>query len=134
MTEQELVTRTMQNFVGGDDEFYEVFILDDLLATVILAGIGAIVGWLVKRCLNANFDAEKLDRLVRWGCKVAARTKEAKQIGLDPEGIYEQHGERLAFAITKTRKGLKRRDLRALERANPQPIGFANTPEFPEEA
>lgn len=134
MTEPELTARTMRNFVQGDGDTYEVFILDDLLATVILAAIGALIGWLVKRCLNANFDSEKLDRLVRWSCKVAARTDAAHQLALDADAIYSRHGNRLATAIVMTRKGLKRRELKQLESLHPQSVAFANTPEFPEDA
>jgi hypothetical protein len=133
MTEQELVERSWSSFLEGD-EYYEVLVIDDILAAVLLAAISALVGWLVKRCLNANFDAEKLDRLVRWSCKVASRTPAAEQLGLDADAIYAAHGNRLATAIVKTRKGLKRRDLGALEREFPQPVGFANSPEFPEDA
>lgn len=134
MTERELVDRVMSNFRKGDTETYEEIAVDAMLEAVLIAAMTQIVAWLVRRCLDANLDTTKLDRLVRWGCKRAAKTDVAERAEFTAEMIYADYGDRMAMAIIKTRKGLKRREMKKLEQAFPKPTTFANTPEFPEDA
>jgi uncharacterized hydantoinase/oxoprolinase family protein len=124
MTEYELVARTMTNLVDGEE-------LDDLSVAVIAAAISAIIAWLVRRCLDATLDVEKLDRLVRWGCKIAARSDAADQLGMNAKAIHAAFGDRMANAIIKTQKGLRYRELQALRQRFPQ---RASTRELPEDA
>lgn len=132
MNEQELVQRTYQNFLGDPDR-PQIIGIDDIIEAIILAAIGTAVSWLVKRCLNANFDAEKLHKIVRWSLKRAARTPQAMGRGLTADVLYQRYGDRLAAAIVTTRNGLKRQEMVALQQAYPQNHAV-NTPEFPSDA
>ncbi len=111
ITEESLVQRVYENVRRGDGRFPRIFVIDDILEAVLLAAIGALVSWLVKRCLNNYFHVvnahARMLRLTRWSCKVASRTPEAIHLHMDADGIFRAHGERIAAATFATRTQLE---------------------------
>jgi hypothetical protein len=127
--EQALTEQAFQAFLEGDSDFPQIFVLDDILAALALAALGAAVGWLVNRCLNHEFNEDKLRRLVRWSCKQAAQIPQAKVAHLTAEQIDAEYGDRYHRALKTT---YLRTDVAALRAS--RPVALMALPDLPEDA
>lgn len=125
MNEQALIERVHQSFLR-DSEKHE---LDSILEAALIEAIAYAIGWLVRRCLNANLDVVQLHKVLVWACRKAERNRKH---GLTKGELYRLYGDRLARAIVVTRNGLKRREMLQLQQQFPQST-FANAKVLPDD-
>jgi len=99
MTQDQLVAQTADNFKAGNSKYPQLFVIDDFLYIVVVAAISGAISWMVQRCLNHEFSAEKVRRLVRWSCRGAVQEHPGV---ITAEELDSLHGDRMSEAIKTT--------------------------------